>query len=228
MEKINILYDEETIMNRISELADELYKVYGDEEVVYHLTFFKDAEETHLENMVLEEFADTLLMVLYMFNTYNVDYVSTVDVDMSNDILYEFNVMIRMCTNLIDKENIKTFIENLTSKNLSTTFLFSVYNEEDEKLSLTEFYYKWNGEPPEGWLANYCKCGSFDPQTPDLGELKTPNLHYKLPELYRPTNIFIEEIWKIEIMSNNMLRFVMDDYYTYNCMILQQLKTNQL
>lgn len=128
----------------------------------------------------------------------------------------------------IDKENIKTFIENLTSKNLSTTFLFSVYNEEDEKLSLTEFYYKWNGEPPEGWLANYCKCGSFDPQTPDLGELKNPNLHYKLPELYRPTNIFIEEIWKIEIMSNNMLRFVMDDYYTYNCMILQQLKTNQL
>jgi len=35
MEKINILYDEETIMNRISELADELYKVYGDEEVVF-------------------------------------------------------------------------------------------------------------------------------------------------------------------------------------------------
>ena len=58
------------------------------------------------KELVLEEFADSLLMVLYMFNTYNVDYVSTVDVDMSNDILYEFNVMIRMCTNLIDKENI--------------------------------------------------------------------------------------------------------------------------
>ena len=35
MEKINILYDENAIMNRISELADELYKVYGDEEVVF-------------------------------------------------------------------------------------------------------------------------------------------------------------------------------------------------
>ena len=89
---------------------------------------------------------------------------------------------------------------------------------------MTEFYYKWNGEPPEGWLANYCKCGSFDPQTPDLGELKTPNLHYKLPEVYRPTNIFIEEIWKIEIMSNNMLRFVMDDYYTYNEGIYSYIK----
>ena len=35
MEKINILYNEETLMNRISELADELYKVYGEEEVVF-------------------------------------------------------------------------------------------------------------------------------------------------------------------------------------------------
>lgn len=35
MEKINILYDEKTIMDRIEVLADELYKNYGDEEVVF-------------------------------------------------------------------------------------------------------------------------------------------------------------------------------------------------
>ena len=35
MEKINILYSEEQLQSRISELADELYKVYGDEEVVF-------------------------------------------------------------------------------------------------------------------------------------------------------------------------------------------------
>ena len=35
MEKINVLYDESVLANRISELADELYKIYGDEEVVF-------------------------------------------------------------------------------------------------------------------------------------------------------------------------------------------------
>ena len=58
------------------------------------------------KELVLEEYADCLLMVLYMFNTYNVDSVSTIDVDNSCDILEEFNVLIRMCTNLMDKNNI--------------------------------------------------------------------------------------------------------------------------
>lgn len=35
MEKINVLYDESALNNRVNELADELYKVYGDEEVVF-------------------------------------------------------------------------------------------------------------------------------------------------------------------------------------------------
>ena len=58
------------------------------------------------KELVLEEFADTLLMVLYMFNTYNVDSVSTIDVDMSLNVLVEFNILIRMCTNLMNKEDI--------------------------------------------------------------------------------------------------------------------------
>ena len=58
------------------------------------------------KELVLEEFADSLLMVLYMFNTYNVVSVSTVDVDISDDILEEFNVIIRMCTNLMNRDNI--------------------------------------------------------------------------------------------------------------------------
>lgn len=35
MEKINILYDEKALDERIGQLADELYKVYGDSEVVF-------------------------------------------------------------------------------------------------------------------------------------------------------------------------------------------------
>ena len=58
------------------------------------------------KELVLEEFADTLLMVLYMFNIYNVDSVSTIDVDMSLNVLVEFNILIRMCTNLMNKDDI--------------------------------------------------------------------------------------------------------------------------
>ena len=35
MEKIKVLYSEEEILKRVSELGEELYKVYGDEEVVF-------------------------------------------------------------------------------------------------------------------------------------------------------------------------------------------------
>lgn len=35
MEKINVLYDEEALMTRIDEIASDLYKLYGDEEVVF-------------------------------------------------------------------------------------------------------------------------------------------------------------------------------------------------
>ena len=38
MEKINILFDEETIKKRVKELADTLYNLYHDEEVVFVCT----------------------------------------------------------------------------------------------------------------------------------------------------------------------------------------------
>ena len=38
MEKIRVLYDEKTILKRIKEMAKELYKLYGDEEVTFVCT----------------------------------------------------------------------------------------------------------------------------------------------------------------------------------------------
>ena len=38
MEKIRVLYDEETLTKRIKEMAEELYKIYGDEEVTFVCT----------------------------------------------------------------------------------------------------------------------------------------------------------------------------------------------
>lgn len=38
MEKIKVLFDEKQINNRVTELAEELYQIYGDEEVVFVCT----------------------------------------------------------------------------------------------------------------------------------------------------------------------------------------------
>ena len=38
MEKIRVLFEEETLVNRTKEIADELYQKYGDEEVVFVCT----------------------------------------------------------------------------------------------------------------------------------------------------------------------------------------------
>ena len=55
------------------------------------------------KELLLEEYADSLLMVLYMFNTYNIDSVEVREFPMSLDILGLFNELIRMCTLLMGK-----------------------------------------------------------------------------------------------------------------------------
>ena len=58
------------------------------------------------KDMVVEEYADCLLMVLYMFNYYNVVNIYTIDNEYSDDILFVFNDLIRMCTKFMDDINI--------------------------------------------------------------------------------------------------------------------------
>ena len=83
------------------------------------------------KNLVLEEFADCLLMVLYMFNTYNVDSVSTVDVDNACDILEEFNILIRMCTNLMDRNNIhEMFLKEIFTRLMHIGRLLELSDDE--------------------------------------------------------------------------------------------------
>ena len=83
------------------ELIVELCELANESRCFKYWTVKKPDKE-----LVLEEFADSLLMILYMFNTYNVGSVSTVIVDMSRDILEELNVIIQMCTNLMNRDNI--------------------------------------------------------------------------------------------------------------------------
>ena len=97
------------------ELIVELCELANESKCFKYWTIKKANKE-----LVLEEFADSLLMVLYLFNTYNIDCVSTIDVDMSSDVIESFNILIRMCTNLMNKNN----IDELFLKEIFTRLLY--------------------------------------------------------------------------------------------------------
>ena len=83
------------------ELIVELCELANETKCFKYWTVKKPNKE-----LVLEEFADSLMMVLYMFNTYNIDKVDFIDIEMSLDILKEFNYLLRMCTLLMNKDSV--------------------------------------------------------------------------------------------------------------------------
>ena len=56
--------------------------------------------------MLLEEYADCLSMLFCIFNDNDLDAVNLLDVELSDDIIVLFNEIIRMCTLLIDKNDV--------------------------------------------------------------------------------------------------------------------------
>ena len=57
-------------------------------------------------NLLLEEYADCLSMLLCIFNYYNIKEVNVIDIDLSDNIIELFNEIIRMCTMLMNKDNV--------------------------------------------------------------------------------------------------------------------------
>ena len=64
------------------ELIVEICELCNESKCFKYWTIKKPNKE-----LVLEEFADSLMMILYMFNTYNIDKIDFVDIDMCDDIL---------------------------------------------------------------------------------------------------------------------------------------------
>ena len=58
------------------------------------------------KELILEEFADCMLMSLYFFNEYKINNIRQVSLEFSDNILLCFNELIRMCTLLMDKNNV--------------------------------------------------------------------------------------------------------------------------
>jgi len=57
-------------------------------------------------SLLLEEYADCLSMLFCIFNYNDIDSVSLLDIELDNDIVFMFNELIRMCTSLMDKNNV--------------------------------------------------------------------------------------------------------------------------
>ena len=60
------------------------------------------------KEMLLEEYADCLSMLFCIFNANDVEEINKLDIQLNDDIIVLFNEMIRMCTLLIDKNNVNT------------------------------------------------------------------------------------------------------------------------
>ena len=56
--------------------------------------------------LLLEEYADCLSMLFCIFNNHDIDSVSLLDIELNDDIVLVFNELIRMCTCLMDKNNV--------------------------------------------------------------------------------------------------------------------------
>lgn len=69
-------------------------------------------KKPNMENL-LEEYADCLSMLLCLFNYFEIDTLEVMDIEMSDDILLVFNEIIRMCTILMEKEEVT---ENILKK----------------------------------------------------------------------------------------------------------------
>ena len=61
---------------------------------------------------LLEEYADCLSMLLCIFNYYNVESIEVLDIELNNDIIFMFNEIIRMCTLLMNKDNVNNRLLN--------------------------------------------------------------------------------------------------------------------
>ena len=57
-------------------------------------------------DLLLEEYADCLSMLFCIFNANGYDDVKVLDIELGDDIVLIFNEMIRMCTLLMNKENV--------------------------------------------------------------------------------------------------------------------------
>lgn len=121
-------------------------------------------------------------------------------------------------------ENILKYFVSLRENTGACIFKLKHYIEEEDNLSFIEIYKKWS-PPPSGWIASFCKCGEFNPLTPDITTFK--NTEFIVPSGLEPVKIDLNKASLLEIYSDNSLRISIDEKI-YICNIYEEIKFKQL
>lgn len=100
-------------------------------------------------------------------------------------------------------------------------YQFILYKEEYKNLSISELAEKYGSNIPGGWIANYCTCGTFYPISNEINIHMTENI-------YQPTEIALEAVDSIDVMSDNVLRFNMFDGIVFECVILRAARSSSV
>ena len=91
-------------------------------------------------------------------------------------------------------------------------FHFMYELPDEEGISTSAVWEKWNQLPPLGWIGGWCNCGHFYPHTFEIGEMNLDEDKYtKRDDILRPRKIYIEDIEKVVFCSDNFFRIYLND-----------------
>ena len=112
-----------------------------------------------------------------------------------------------------DMEEFKKQMTKHVLQNKYSIFHFIIENEDENELSLSEIWNKWNNLPPQGWVAGWCNCGEFFPHTFDLGamNLEENKLNDNIPEELQPLYIRVNDIKRVDFCDDNFMRLYLNN-----------------
>jgi hypothetical protein len=115
-------------------------------------------------------------------------------------------------------------IEKVLTKHIKKSgvylFHFQYERKDEENLSLSEIWKKWDNIPPRGWISTWCSCGSFFVETADMNmstQLNDPPIDsVDLSDAcYRPVQIFVSEMKELQFLESGNMRFIMDENLSF-------------
>lgn len=91
-------------------------------------------------------------------------------------------------------------------------FHFMYELSDENEISTSAVWEKWNQVPPLGWFGGWCVCGHFYPYTLDLAEMEPEENEYvKNDGIPKPQKIYLNDIDRVVFCSDNFFRIYLKD-----------------
>lgn len=106
-----------------------------------------------------------------------------------------------------DMDEFKDIISKHTQRYGYYIFHFMFEREDENDISVSAMWEKWNQMPPLGWIGGWCKCGHFFPYTFDVGEMDVENQVYT-PRFKddKPLKIDLNDVEKVVFCTDGYFR----------------------